>query len=449
MLKKISVAQNFSNSNEVTQEEFLSYIKETGCEVYTEDGIDKFKSDIRSLIEKGESDSLSEKELDSIEKAQKDLSHLTKKVIIDKNGKRKTVYVKVGEGKTEEHAKTKVLDIINSPTSKSDKVRKLYAVGIQDKGTLALFTDSNYSQVHSIVKRIEQSGSTESPQGRTNPVSQQTIQTLESSIIGSLPRPDVNEMWENYEDSARLVVRGPWKSLIAYGKGGVGKTYTVTKQLQEAGLREYVVGEEGISEQTFDEFDYVKITGKATPTAVWSALYQFNGKLIIFDDCDSALQHEDSQNILKGATDTSGDGTIAYKSVKIPGGDGEEKTPSRFKFKGKVIFISNVPANKMNQALKSRSLTLDMTMTKDETIERMDSLKQYLSYQDSTTGEDYPLSNEGKTAGLELLKEYKDKIHDDHFNTRTLLKLALTYDDAKREGKTVERWKRQALHLLG
>lgn len=433
----------FINSNELTAEEFQSLLKDSRVQVFEERELSAFKGKIQSLIQKGMEDSLTEDEVEIIEKAQKDLSKLTKKVIIDKRGHRKTVYVKVGEDETEEHAKRKVLDIIDGPGSKSDKVRKLFAVGVTDKGTLALFTDSNYSQVHAIVRRIEETGSTEVPQKQ---LSQKQLNELEGEVQASLPRPNVTEMWENYEDTSRLVISGPWKSLISYGKGGVGKTFTVTKQLREAGLREFIVGEEGISEQNWDEFDYVKITGKATPTAVWSALYQFNGKLIIFDDCDSALQHEDSQNILKGALDTSGDGTIAYKRVKL---NNEDETPARFRFKGKVIFISNLPSEKMNQALKSRSMTLDMTMTKDETLERMEALKQHISYQDPTTGEDYPISMEGKTAAIDLLKEHKSSIGDDHFNTRTLLKLALTYDDNKKRGVEVDRWKRQALHLLG
>src|SRR5690554_857665 len=102
MFKKFNTAC-FVNSNKLTTEEFQSLLKDSRVQVFEERGLNAFKGKIQSLIQKGMDDSLTEDEVEIIEKAQKDLSKLTKKVIIDKRGHRKTVYIKVGEDETEEH----------------------------------------------------------------------------------------------------------------------------------------------------------------------------------------------------------------------------------------------------------------------------------------------------------------------------------------------------------
>ena len=49
-----------------------------------------------------------------------------------------------------------------------------------------------------------------------------------------------------------------------------------------------------------------------------------------------------------------------------------QKMPSEFEFKGGVIFISNIPKDKMEQAIISRSLTIDVTLSRDEMFERIE-----------------------------------------------------------------------------
>lgn len=87
----------------VIQEDVLiKAINEEGYEVYTQDAINKFTSDIQKAAALGRITQ------DDIEKAKKDLSKLVKVTKMDKNGKKVTVWVKRGEepkedrkGKTE------------------------------------------------------------------------------------------------------------------------------------------------------------------------------------------------------------------------------------------------------------------------------------------------------------------------------------------------------------
>ena len=46
--------------------------------------------------------------------------------------------------------------------------------------------------------------------------------------------------------------------------------------------------------------------------------------------------------------------------------------PNQFNFTGRVIFISNKNKDKMDEALLTRSLTVDLSMTPSEKIERME-----------------------------------------------------------------------------
>ena len=42
-----------------------------------------------------------------------------------------------------------------------------------------------------------------------------------------------------------------------------------------------------------------------------------------------------------------------------------------FEFKGGVIFISNMPQSRIDQALKTRSMNVDLSMSTEQKIERM------------------------------------------------------------------------------
>ena len=101
-------------------------------------------------------------------------------------------------------------------------------------------------------------------------------------------------------------------------------------------------------------------------------------------------------------------------------------------FTGSVVFISNLPMSKLPQPLLSRSLTVDLHMTLEETIERLDYI---LPHMESS------LSDDKKKECLNLLNQYKEVTRD--VNARTLLKLF-----AIREGMDSELWKDLAVYSL-
>jgi hypothetical protein len=188
---------------------------------------------------------------------------------------------------------------------------------------------------------------------------------------------DINFRFKAFAAAAKGVITGKFKSCIAYGTGGVGKTYTVTGQLAAAGKRPF---DDEEMRPGSDDYDYVKITGKMTAPQVYKTLFEHNGKILLFDDCDSVLTDGSSINLFKGALDSSGDGTIQYATssgVKMEDADGETvKVPNRFKFNGRCIFISNLPSASMPQPLKSRAVGIDLSMDKKQTLDRIKQIAQ-------------------------------------------------------------------------
>ena len=74
-------------------------------------------------------------------------------------------------------------------------------------------------------------------------------------------------------------------------------------------------------------------------------------------------------NVLKAALDSYDERIVTWNSEGGFGGD--DDLPKRFEFTGGVIFISNLPKNKIPQAIRSRAMCADVGMSRDEIIERM------------------------------------------------------------------------------
>lgn len=254
---------------------------------------------------------------------------------------------------------------------------------------------------------------------------------------------DINKRFKAFELFTQGVIEGKMKSLIAYGTGGVGKTYTVTNELKKAGKIEY---NEDKMTPGDKEYDWVKVTGKSTPTAVWKELYQHNDKIIVFDDNDAVLQNNDAINFFKGALDTSGDGTISYGTTKKLVDDAGNELPNRFKFTGKVIFISNLSPDKVPQPLKSRGYSVDLSMNKQQTMNRLKTI--------ATTKEgklqnlqfpgikDY--SHEDMKEVLDHLSHVKDKMKAD-LSVRTIAAMLGIKQMSDQLG---DDWKEHASHML-
>jgi len=171
---------------------------------------------------------------------------------------------------------------------------------------------------------------------------------------------DPREVFEDLVTYIDMVVDGDMYSLLLTGQAGVGKTYLVTKRLGERGLKR--------------NEDYFKITGKTTAAGMYMTLYEHNGKMILFDDCDSVFGDDNAVNVLKGALDTAKVREISWNSAVPLKTPDKKAVPKRFDFTGKVIFISNLAKKKIDSAIRSRAFMLEIALTKEDMISRMWSL---------------------------------------------------------------------------
>jgi hypothetical protein len=163
---------------------------------------------------------------------------------------------------------------------------------------------------------------------------------------------DINKKFEFLSSMVSMVVNKITPSLIITGEGGLGKTFSVKKVIHESGI---------------SENEYVFFKGYSTARGLYNVLYENNGKIIIFDDCDSVLEDKNSLNILKSALDSYDVREISWMSSSRA----SDSYPNKFVFDGFIIFISNKKREKIDNAILSRSLVIDLSMSPDEKIKRM------------------------------------------------------------------------------
>lgn len=250
---------------------------------------------------------------------------------------------------------------------------------------------------------------------------------------------DMHEQMDELKAYVRGVVSGTSQtahSVILTGAPGVGKTFTVMKEIVE---------NNGLDEGS----DYVVIQGGTTTTKLFERLFVSHDKIIIFDDCDSMWKDMEAVNILKAALQTGAGvraitrdkaGTIdtakmsfedreqalneirsfyddphswairklqrrfpdvaelissiddpsenpydkedkdqrndhtAYKSyyakeVQKPLETGSIKLPNKIHFEGRIIFISNLDEEDLDDAVKSRATVYNVRVTNMQVVD--------------------------------------------------------------------------------
>ncbi len=233
------------------------------------------------------------------------------------------------------------------------------------------------------------------------------------------------DRWDAYDLCLdAIMITGRPKALIAYGTGGVGKTWELLKSLDRNNKRVY---DEELHLDA-DEYDAVTITGSTSPSDMYNLMYTNKDKLVIFDDCDNMWDDEDAGNMLKGALDTSGTNTIRYpnpKPISITEDGKKVYPPKSFKFSGEVIFITNLRRKDLPQPIvNSRARAIDLSMTMDETIHKLNKIKNIMKFRDKE-GNDMGVKPEHTQAVIDFLTKYRKNLDIDKVNGRTLSNLAM------------------------
>ena len=215
----------------------------------------------------------------------------------------------------------------------------------------------------------------------------------------------INQRFESVERLVRMVGSGSTASAIITGDGGLGKSHSVVAALKTAGLRDITEIEPGTVINSKNCFRIVK--GYSTARGLFRILWENRNNIVVFDDCDSILRDEDAVNILKGALDSYDKRLITWNSMRP-----DDEMPRTFQFEGGIVFISNRSINKIDQALRTRSMCIDLSMTLDQKIERMDVIMRSAEFLPNVL-----ISH--KRDALNLINKYKDQAKE--VSLRTLI----------------------------
>lgn len=227
---------------------------------------------------------------------------------------------------------------------------------------------------------------------------------------------DPETVFTDLEGLVKLIVTKTSPSLLVLGQPGIGKTYNVIHVIESMGLK--------IND------DYLIVKGTATPLGVYSALFKFRNKIVVFDDCDDALMNSTTLNILKGALDSSKTRTISWLSDRTFDAIGMEdeelnaryeesgNLPNTFQVTGGVIFISNMPKRKFNnnpqlKAIVTRGWWIDITLPNKDIITLMRNALNSIAPE---------VDIHVKTEVLDFLNQNIDRFENREFSFRTLLR---------------------------
>lgn len=219
------------------------------------------------------------------------------------------------------------------------------------------------------------------------------------STKGVLIDPDVEKEFEdpdvlfrNLKELIQLVARNHLTSLIVSGASGTGKTFTVTETLKE----EVIQKDSGLK----------FFSGPISTFSLYQTLFghRKKGQIIVFDNTDSMWRDKKAACILKSALDAYDDRTISFSrqrtvswpssiTVDVSGMDAQRKKevydqldkrnsdpknspkfPSEFEYEGGIIFITNIPINKLDRDVLDCSASIDTTLTVEQMFARMKSI---------------------------------------------------------------------------
>lgn len=254
---------------------------------------------------------------------------------------------------------------------------------------------------------------------------------IEQAIVVATEKQNkygINERFSFVEKLVNMVASGIQPSAVITGEGGLGKTYTVTKTLEANGykdisdLADFQVGTIINTRKCF-----TMVKGYSTAKGLYRTLFENNKSIIVFDDCDAVLKDPVALNLLKGALDSYGKRIISWNADMR-----DDDLPRSFNFEGRVIFISNMDQDRIDQAIRSRSMMIDLSMSPEQKIDRM----EYIAKSDEFMPE-FELSH--KMDALALIREVANDAKE--ISLRTLISVTKIRSANKD-------WKEMATYLL-
>ena len=254
---------------------------------------------------------------------------------------------------------------------------------------------------------------------------------IEQAIVVATEKQNkygINERFGFVEKLVNMVASGVQPSAVITGEGGLGKTYTVTKTLEVNGykdisdLADFQVGTIINTRKCF-----TMVKGYSTAKGLYRTLFENNKSIVVFDDCDAILKDPVALNLLKGALDSYGKRIISWNADLK-----DDDLPKSFNFEGRVIFISNMDQEKIDQAIRSRSMMIDLSMSAEQKIDRMEYIAKSAEFMPE-------FGMKEKMDALELIREVANDAKE--ISLRTLISVTKIRSSNKD-------WKEMATYLL-
>ena len=216
---------------------------------------------------------------------------------------------------------------------------------------------------------------------------------------------DPKQAFKEMSVYVKTVISGLQPGVIICGSPGIGKTYKILKQLEEAGYR--------------DGYNMEIIKGKATPRQLYLSLYNYKGKgnILVIDDADALVgpkAPEDCINMLKAALDSTATPDGRKVSYKVTGplyDDEGEEIPKTLYYKGGVIVITNYSVGQLDTALRGRTFVQELDFTNEQLLQVIEGMLDTLG--------DGQISMRSKTKALDYLKELAHSGADMEISIRT------------------------------
>jgi hypothetical protein len=153
--------------------------------------------------------------------------------------------------------------------------------------------------------------------------------------------------------SVQALLQGYKMSRLITGTPGIGKSKAVIDEL--------------IATNT----TYTHITGGIKDArALYTTLYKYNDPniIVVFDDTNDIFKKKDCREILRAAVTNEAERKITFVDNKIIL-DGLQAVKPFMTFKSKVIIITNIPKNKIDQAILSRTSPIEIIVNKKQVAE--------------------------------------------------------------------------------
>ena len=139
---------------------------------------------------------------------------------------------------------------------------------------------------------------------------------------------------------------------------------------------------------------------------------------------------------MKAALDSGVDDRVISWETSRP----EEGLPNSFIFESQIIFISNMTADKVDKAVRSRSADINLVLTPDEAYEHIGNVLPYIATTRLLDGETVEIELPAKTRKMIFEKISETREHLPEYSFRTFKMAVSLFQFCKEEGMPEGTW---------